>query len=500
MSFARKQQSICQPAQDRIDPMSSAERPKILLVEDDEFALENLELTFYDQEYEIATAATGTNALEQLREKFFNAIVTDVKLPGMDGISVIEECRKLHPDTKYVVITGYADEGSVLRALKLGVNDFLKKPYHNEELLSSVRQLLEMQRLEWRNRDLQERLAAENSMLRKISVEYENENARAMAVGNSPAIRKCLAQAEKVGRYGVNAMIRGESGSGKEVFANYIHTQGARAAQPFVPVNCAALSATLIEAELFGYEKGAFTGAKSPHAGLFEVADGGILFLDELTEIPIELQAKLLRVVETQRCRRVGSNTWRDIDVQILCATNREVHEALEQKHLREDLYHRLATTELFLPPLRDRMEDFRMLLEHFVRKYQTQFGHEFPPISAEVRDFLERHEWRGNIRQLSNFVKQWYMFGDSAGIDEIKRWFNVAARQTADTELGKVLRFDFVEGTMSELEQAKEILVKAIVRQYNGSISKSARHLGLSYPGLKKMLDAFESKAASTQ
>ncbi len=469
---------------------------RILAVDDDEFALENMVLGLDQEGYRIDTAATASQALELVRGAYYNIVITDVKLPREDGITLVERCQEILVDAKYIVITGYTDEASVIRALKLGVNEFLKKPYRNLEMATAVRRLLKAQRLEVENRQLRERLERENELLHtQVARNADQEVGSELVVGESSSIAKCKGQARKVAEFGVNALIRGESGTGKEVFAQYIHLQGSRSTKPFVPVNCAAFSATLIESELFGYEKGAFTGAAGSRAGLFEVANGGLLFLDEFTELAIEMQAKLLRVVETQQVRRLGSAGLIDIDVQIVCATNRNIAQAIEEGYLREDLYHRLATTEIVLPPLRTRMEDFDLLLGHFIKLYQGQFDKSFPPLDEAMRSLLHSQSWGGNVRQLANFVKKWFLFGDSAGRSDVEQWLNVTARTKVSDELHCEFRYDFVNGTIKELEEAKMLLVRKILQKFDGNKSAAARHLGLSYPGLLKMLRGFERK-----
>ncbi len=461
----------------------------ILVVEDDEFAMENILIAFDNDDWNLAPVGTAQQALNKLDQQEFDLLITDVKLPGMNGISLVEECIRRGREMKYIVITGYADEDSVIRALQLGVSEFLKKPYRNHELRAAVQRQLDTLSLERENKRLHQRLERENAVLRDQVRQVDGDASQSGIVGTSPAMLQNIRQADKVAQFAVNALINGESGTGKEVFAQYIHRTGLRSGGPFIPVNCAALSASLIESELFGYEKGAFTGANQARAGLFEAADGGILFLDEVTELPFDLQAKLLRSLETQTIRRLGGSELIKVDVQVLSACNRDIPEAIEQKQFREDLYHRLATVELTLQPLRERMEDFDLLLNHFVARLQPRYKIPFPPVPADINERLKSLPWRGNVRQLVNFVNKWYLFGDSATLADIDRWLGADQDQDDGASLKSWMRFDFVEGNMRELELAKEALLRKALQEAGGNKSKTARRLGISYQGLLKML-----------
>lgn len=465
---------------------------KILVVEDDQFAMENILMTMEPRNYNIETARSIHQAVKLLDANVYNVLITDVKLPGGDGISLIEKYRDRLPEMKVIVITGYADDDAVIRSLKLGVNEFLKKPYREKEMLISVDKLLETQRLELENKILRERLEKENVVLRK-EVEKIKANDVAGIIGNSEELKKCMVLAEKVARFEINALIEGESGTGKELFTQYVHREGPRAKKPFVAVNCASISPSLFESELFGYEKGAFTGANESRAGLFEVADKGIIFLDEVGEIPFGMQAKLLRATETQTIRRVGGCVDIPIDVQIVSATNTNIIKSISEKQFRLDLYHRLATIEIKLPPLRDRMEDFQMLLTHFMMVYENQFSVKAAKISNSQIEFLKTQQWSGNIRQLSNFVKKWCLLGNEAGDDEISIWMNTDKDNLQGEHVKAELRFDFINGTIEELETAKKMLVMKILNKYKNNKLKTAKHLGLSYPGLLKMMKRFD-------
>lgn len=459
-------------------------RPTIMVVDDDEFALENMALSLGDAGATVLSASSAYQALQIVDREYCHVVITDVKMPGMDGITFVEKVQKLHPQTKFIIVTGYADDDAVIRALRLGVKEFLKKPYRNTELLIAVQKLLEQHNLEDENRRLVDRLAHENVRMKAEIDQLVPESTKEI-VGEHPSLLQALRIAQRVAEFGVNAMIIGENGTGKEKIAETIRTSGPRKDSPFITVNCAAISATLFESEMFGYEKGAFTGALKERSGLFEMAHKGILFLDEVTEIPTSMQAKLLRVLETGIIRRVGGNRDIAVDVQVISATNRESKKAIEDGVLRMDLYHRLATIEINLAPLRDRASDIPSLVAFFIDRFSQLYRVEKPVISAEALQRLVVYDWPGNVRQLSNIMKQWALFGESVALANLTS----TSVDASSTSVPTVMRYDFVRGTIDEIEDAKFELVRTLMNRYNGNKSAVARHVGLSYPGLHKLL-----------
>jgi DNA-binding NtrC family response regulator len=481
--------------------MNTEERPTILVVDDDEFALENVCMSIEQSGASAVPAASAQQALNRLREHRFQVIVTDVKMPGMDGITFVERVKEDHPHMKFIVVTGYADESAVIRALRLGVNEFLKKPYRNVELLLAIDKLLKQIDLENENRSLRDRLVRENIELRAEVEACGGVHAPYDLLGDHPSIEAVRELAAKIGRFGVNALIRGENGTGKELVAQAIRRASPRAQGVYHAVNCAAISTTLFEAEMFGYEKGAFTGAVRSRPGLFESASGGILFLDEITEVPTGMQAKLLRALETGTIRRVGGTVDIPIDVHVIAATNRIPSEAIADGYLRRDVYHRLATMEVVIPPLRDRSSDIPMLARHFHGTFARQFSVNADPISDAAMDALVRAPWPGNVRQLANVMKRWVLFDPSTALSDLST--DTVASVAESILPGSMIRYDFIRGTMDEVEEAKHLLVRTVLSRNNGNKSSTARQLGLSYPGLLKMLrrindgDGSESSAS---
>jgi len=465
-------------------------RPTILIVDDDEFALENMALSLMDAGATVRTASSAYQALQVTDREYCHVVITDVKMPGMDGITFVEKVQATHPQTKFIIVTGYADDDAVIRALRLGVKEFLKKPYRNTELLIAVQKLLEQHNLEDENRKLHDQLAHENVRMKAEIDKLIPKNSQDI-IGEHPLLLQSTDIARRVSEYGVNAMIIGENGTGKEKIAETIRSNGPRKDCPFITVNCAAISATLFESEMFGYEKGAFTGAAKERTGLFEMANTGILFLDEVTEIPTSMQAKLLRVLETGIIRRVGGNRDIAVNVQVISATNRESKKAIEDGILRMDLYHRLATIEIVLPPLRERASDIPQLVEFFVKRFSNVYQVDKPTISAEALLTLVRYDWPGNVRQLSNIMKQWVLFGEGVALANL----DASAVDTVATSVPTVMRYDFVNGTIDEVENAKFELIRTLMHRYNGNKSAVARHVGLSYPGLHKLIKRMDEE-----
>jgi len=455
------------------------DKKKIFIVDDDEFSLENLSLSFNAEHYEVSTTGSSEKAIELLMNNTYDIAILDLKLQGITGLDIIEKTQDQQKLTKYLLITGYSEEEAFIKATRIGVSDILKKPYDEFQLLSTVEKLIHIKKLEEENIAYKEILQKENLVLKEqIKKNYEND--QNLMVGDSPRLKEALYKAKSVAEYSMNTLIVGETGTGKELLARYIQINGARKNAPFVPINCAALTESLFESELFGYEKGAFTNALQSHAGLFEVANGGILFLDEITEIPIQLQAKLLRVLEERKIKRVGSTKEIEIDVQILSSTNRNIHEAINKGFLRQDLFHRIGSTIIDLPPLRERREDLHLLANHFQNLYCRMFDKNIVSFSNEIWNYIENHNWEGNIREFSNFIKNYCIFGT---ITQSKNY------QISPLKNDLANSFLFNYGSLDELEDAKYWLINKALKTYDGNKTLAAKHLGISYQGLAYLL-----------
>ena len=369
----------------------------ILLVEDDETARSFMAPLLRDEGYEVREAATLTAARQAVERGETDIVVLDVQLPDGYGPTLLEYVAREQPGLPVIVVTGYGDIEMAVEAMQLGARDFIQKPVDMERLRRSVAKAAEMVAVQ---RELQHLRAAHHPWDDWI-------------VGETPAMKRLANDLARVAPSNATVLITGESGTGKEVLAATIHRLSPRAGRPWVAVNCANFSDTLLESELFGYEAGAFTGATKKKDGLFVTADGGTLFLDEISTMRPDLQAKLLRVLEDRAIRRLGGNTTTRVDVRILAASNRDLNAMVATGAFRDDLYHRLNVVELHLPPLRERREDIPALVGHFIRRYNREMGRNVQGVDDRVLAALKAYSWPGNIRQLRNAIERAMLFAD---------------------------------------------------------------------------------------
>lgn len=343
--------------------------------------------------YQVTSAETGEKGLRLLRENSVDILITDLRLPDQDGLQILREMRAVHPETQVIIITAYGSIDSAVTAMKEGAVDYLTKPFTIEELLHVIHRLLRLRQLEEENLRLRE----------KIEERFGLEG----LVGKSPQMQKIYDLIETVSQTDATVLIQGESGTGKEMVANAIHFKSLRKNGPFLKVNCSALPETLLESELFGHEKGAFTGAIRQRKGRFEMADGGTLFLDEIGELSPGVQVKLLRVLQERQFERVGGNETLSVNVRLLCATQKDLKKEIQQGDFREDLYYRLNVVPIQLPPLRERREDILLLADHFIGKISKKMGKEITGLSQEAKTLLLKYPFPGNIRELENMLER---------------------------------------------------------------------------------------------
>ncbi len=366
---------------------------RFLIVEDEATLRESLRRVFGREGYAVDAVASAEEALARLDESAYDVILTDIILPGIDGIELLERSRQRAPEQIVVVMTAYATLDTAVRALRAGAWDYVIKPVIHEEIKRVLRNALQTRALR-----------AENVILKKqIDGLYGLEQ----IVGESPPMRALLAEVRKVADSRSNVLLLGETGTGKELFARAIHAQSSRRERPFVPINCSAIPENLIESELFGYQRGAFTGAVGAKAGLFEEADGGTVFLDEIGELDSRLQSKLLRVIDDREIRPLGSTQSRTVDLRFVAATNLDIASAVEGGGFREDLFYRLNVITLNLPPLRERREDIPMLIERFIGQFSGELGRRLARVDPEALEILEGYHWPGNVRELRNIIER---------------------------------------------------------------------------------------------
>jgi DNA-binding NtrC family response regulator len=441
----------------------------LLLVDDDPNTLASLSRAFRLAGHEATVCDNANRALELLRTENFDLILSDVVMPGKSGLELLEDLKKAGVKTPIVLISGQANIEMAVRATKLGALDFLEKPLSTDKLLVTVENALRLSRLQDENRELRQRLGKHE------------------LIGSGAAMSRLAAQIERVAASETRVCILGETGTGKELVARAIHEKSPRRENSFITLNCAAVPAELIESELFGHEKGAFTGAAAKHAGKFEQADGGTLFLDEIGDMPVAMQAKLLRVLEEGEVERVGGDKPIRVNVRVLVATHRNLEESVKQNAFRRDLFHRVYVFPLALPPLRERPEDFPALVGHFARQVAAQNGWKEKVFTDDAIVELQRYGWPGNVRELRNVVERLVLLAGEGPVSgaEVRMILPGASGGPAAT-VGEASVAN--TGTLAERTEAfeKEVLLGEI-RRHNFHMTNVARALGLERSHLYK-------------
>ncbi len=376
---------------------------RVLIVDDEVKMQRLLEIMLKKQGHEVLRAGNGREALALAEHETFDLVITDLKMPEMDGMDLLRELRALHEETPVIIMTAYGTVESAVTAMKYGAADYLIRPFEMETVELAVARALALGQMQRENRYLRD----------------EVEKGWDEFIGRSPAMREVYALIRQVAPARTPVLVMGETGTGKELVARAIHKASGRQGL-FVPINCAAIPADILESEMFGYVKGAFTGAQRDRVGKFELAHGGTLFLDEVTEMSTPLQAKLLRALQDGRIERLGSNHVIDIDIRVIAATNHDPQAAVREQRLREDLYYRLNVIAIPLPPLRDRREDIVLLAEHFLGKHAARMGRTVPPLSESARRHLIDHDWPGNVRELENAMERALVIGPGDVVDAV--------------------------------------------------------------------------------
>ncbi len=430
--------------------MSGADT-RVLVVDDEEIVRESLGAWLAKDGYPVASAPDGPSAVERLRAEPWNVILVDLKMPGMDGLQVLEQARRLQPDAAVIMMTAYATVDTAVRAMKLGATDYLVKPFDPEELTLLMQDVA-----------AQQRLARDNAALRS---ELERQHRFRDLVSKSPAMERVFDLARLAAPSASTILILGESGTGKEVMARAIHAESGRSSGPFVAVSCAALTETLLESELFGHEKGAFTGAVARRKGQFEAADGGTLFLDEVGDVTPKLQLDLLRVLEDRRFHRVGGSEAIEVDARVIAATNRDLRAAVAQGAFRQDLFYRLDVIEMTLPPLRQRKEDIPLRVAHFLDLLGEQQKRRLE-VSPEAMVALLAHDWPGNVRELRNALERGAVVAQGGLL------------RPADLGLAGAPRA--APAGPSTLEEIERRHVGSVLAHCAGNVSQAARLLGI--------------------
>ena len=442
---------------------------RILVVDDDPLMLDFLKEALLRQGYKVDTAEDGEEALRKVEEEGYDLVITDVRMPGVDGMTVLESVKRDFADTEVVVITAYGTIRNAVEAMKMGAYDYLTKPFSVEEVEVVVQRALE-----------RKRLISENIRLKR---ELEKVQGLRTLVGQSPAMRKVLEMIEMVAPTKATVLIQGESGTGKELVADAIHRLSPRKNGPFVKVNCAAIPESLVESELFGHEKGAFTHAVKRSRGRFEMADGGTLLLDEIGEITPAVQAKLLRVLQDGTFQRVGGEGTLKVDVRVIATTNRDLWKAVQEGKFREDLYYRLQVVPIYIPPLRERKEDIPLLVQHFLKMYGEREGKEGLTVSEKAMDILMDYDWPGNIRELENAVERAVILAKGKVLKP-ENFF-----------VGSMFREREPHGEATTLAEMERRLILRTLREEGGNRTRTAQRLGISVRTLRNKLRQYREQ-----
>ena len=444
------------------------ESPHILLIDDEAIALANLTHVFEKEGYRVSACKDGESGLAEMQKQEFDLVLTDLKMPGIDGMDVLRHIRETTPEIPVIMITGHASLDSAVDAMKAGAYHYISKPFRLDEAREVVRGALDLRKIKRENNELKERISELSNQMTIISQDL--------------GMQRLLETARQIAESDCSVVIHGESGTGKELLARFIHQHSQRVDGPFVAFNCGALHEEIAASELFGHEKGAFTGATTTKIGLFEAAEGGTLFLDEVAEMPLLMQVKLLRVLQERELLRVGSTQPIPINVRVVAASNRDLKTAVDEGRMRDDLYFRLNVVTLTLPPLRERREDIPLLAYFLLRKFSTMMDREVNEISHDAMQRLVEYDYPGNIRELSNFIERGVALTQDNHLD-IEH-----LPQSLGSLTVKVFKPEMA-ATPSTLEEQESEHILNVLKMADGNRTKAAEMLGIDRVSLWRKL-----------
>ncbi len=448
------------------------QKARILIMDDEEQERSRIETFLAQRKYEVLGVGSVAEAIEAIKRERFDLFLTDCNIPGVDALRTSGEARKLNPDLSVIIMTSFGTIETAVKAIKAGAYDYLSKPIDLEQLVVLVERISERQDLIRENTELKEQLRER----------YKFDE----IVSTSHAMEEALNLAGRVAASNATVLLRGESGTGKELVAKAIHYHSPRANYPLIKVNCAALPETLLESELFGHEKGAFTGAASKRIGRFEAADTGTIFLDEIGELTPGMQVKLLRVLQEREFERIGGNQTIKVDVRVITATNRDIEKDIREGKFREDLYYRLNVVSVVIPPLRDRKEDIPALMEHFIKKYSGENKKASSGVATEARDRLMRYAYPGNVRELENFIERAVVLAKRGTITTADLPLHL---QSGDDKAPAVP----LKGRLNEtLDTVERGLILEALKESDGIQTRAAEQLGISERVLRYKLKKY--------
>jgi len=451
---------------------------RILVVDDERSMREYLEILLRKGGHEVVTVADVPSARERARSQDYDLVLSDLRVGKESGLEVLQTFKAEQPNTEVVLITAFATMENAIEAMKLGAYDYVTKPFKNEELAVLVEKALEKRHLARENESLKIRLAAREPAPALI----------AGMIGKSAAMQQIFALVEKVAPGRTTVLILGESGVGKELVARAIHAGGARASAPFVPINCGAIPEGLVESELFGHVRGAFTGANADRPGLFKAAQGGTIFLDEVGELPLPAQVKLLRAIQERRIKPVGGTRDFEVDARIIASTNRDLAEEVKEGGFREDLFYRLNVIQVQVPPLRERREDILALAEHFIVRYSAEADRPALPLSKEALAYLQGYGWPGNVRELQNAIERAVTLADGAQIAADLLPQHIRGVDPAVPEAAMVLPKGGMD-LQAYLDNVERRFLRLALDQAGGIKKEAARLLGLTFRSMRYRL-----------
>jgi len=446
---------------------SPVEKRKVLIVDDEGGMRHMLSVLLEREGYDIDTAEDGRKGLDKIKENAYDLVLCDIRMPEMDGLSFLESTKKISNELPVIMMSAFGNVDTAIEAMKKGAYDYVSKPFKADEIL------LRLQRL-----SAQENLLHENENLKRVLHQQTNFN---NIIARSPRMLEIFDTIRKISDYKTTVLITGESGSGKELIARAIHYNSPRSNKPFVAINCSAIPDTLLESELFGYVKGAFTGANKDKKGLFEEANGGTLFLDEVGDLPVPLQVKLLRVIQEEEIRRVGSSQTQKVDVRLITATLKNLSEEIKKGSFREDLYYRLNVLPIHIPPLRERKEDISLLVDHFLCRFSEEMKKPVQKVAPEVIQILTDYSWPGNVRELENTIER-AMVLETSDILTIQHLPDVVKNQEVNPAIKAAANELSIKKMMTIMEQE---LIKKALEKTNGNRTWAAKLLEISHRAL---------------
>lgn len=447
----------------------------ILIVEDDEIFLKPLVKNIERAGYRVATTGNVKEAMSLLKEEDFDLVITDKKLPDMDGVEFVKYIKAENPDLAVIMMTAFGTIESAVEVMKLGAEDYIVKPFSNEEILMAIEKVLKLQELSFANKC-------------RIN-EYRERFTFRNIISQSKKMMEILELTRNILELDTTILIYGETGTGKELLANAIHFNSSRREKPFITVNCAAIPDELFESELFGFKKGAFTGANQNRRGLFQVANGGTILLDDIGEMPLKLQPKLLRVIEDKKVTSLGSEKSVDIDVRIIATTNKNLKSEVEKGNFREDLFYRLNIIPVELPPLRERKEDIPLLTRFFLKKYAEKFNKPIKSISEEAINTLINYPWPGNVRELKNIIERAVIVEKKGIITDIEIFLTREKTDSVD------LTTSFKAAKTKVIEGFEKTYISGLLELYGGKLTQAAKHADMDVKNLWEKMKKYGIK-----